>query len=164
MGTVAVQLAKSRGAQVVAIDSTKKLDMLLSIGADRVIDYMKGESIYAPGTYDVILDFVGKSSFSDCIRSLKDGGVFVLGNPGISSLVRGKLARKGTKKVIVWGGTYKREDLLFLKNLIEEGRLKAVIDRRYPLEQTAEAHRYVETGQKVGNVVITVAPTSEIKE
>jgi len=157
VGTVAVQLAKSFGAEVTGVDSTRKLDMLRSIGADKVIDYSKEDFTKSGETYDVIFDVVGKSSFSGCIRSLKEKGFYLLGNPGLSQLVRRPLtSMRSSKKVI--GGTvsYRSEDLIFLKELIEAGKLRSAIDRRYPLEEIAEAHRYVDTGQKKGNVVITV--------
>ena len=157
IGTFAVQLAKSFGAEVTAVDSTAKLDMLCSIGADKVIDYTKEDFTKSGEIYDVIFDVVGKSSFSGCIRSLKEKGFYLLGNPGLSQRIRGRwTSMTGSKKVI--GGTvsYKTEDLIFLRELIEAGKIKSVIDRRYPLEQIAEAHRYVDTGQKTGNVVITV--------
>jgi 2-desacetyl-2-hydroxyethyl bacteriochlorophyllide A dehydrogenase len=157
IGTFAVQLAKSFGAEVTGVDSTTKLGMLRSIGADHVIDYTCEDFTKSGKTYDVIFDVVGKSSFSGCIRSLKEGGFYLLGNPGLSQQVRGFWAsRMNGKKVI--GGTmsYKAEDLDFLKELIETGQIRSVIDRRYPLERIAEAHRYVDTGQKAGNVVISV--------
>ncbi len=157
VGTLAVQLAKSFGAEVTGVDSTKKLEMLRSIGADHVIDYTQEDFTKAGIKYDVIFDAVGKSSFSGCISSLKEEGVFLLGNPGLSQLFRGLwTSMTGSKKVK--GGTvsYKPEDLIFLKDLIEAGKIRSAIDRRYPLEQTAEAHRYVDTGQKIGSVVIIV--------
>ena len=157
VGTVAVQLAKSFGAEVTGVDSTRKLDMLRSIGADKVIDYSKEDFTKSGETYDVIFDVVGKSSFSGCMRSLKEKGFYLLGNPGLSQLVRRPLtSMRSSKKVM--GGTvsYRSEDLIFLKELIEAGKLRSAIDRRYPLEEIAEAHRYVDTGQKKGNVVITV--------
>ena len=157
VGTVAVQLAKSFGAEVTGVDSTRKLDMLRSIGADKVIDYSKEDFTKSGETYDVIFDVVGKSSFSGCIRSLKEKGFYLLGNPGLSQLVRRPLtSMRSSKKVM--GGTvsYRSEDLIFLKELIEAGKLRSAIDRRYPLEEIAEAHRYVDTGQKKGNVVVTV--------
>ncbi len=156
IGTFAVQIAKSFGAEVTGVDSTKKLDVLRAIGADHVIDYTQEEFTKSGETYDVIFDTVGHSSFSGCLKSLKDNGVFLMGNPSLFHGVRGRWAsRKGGKKVI---GTmlYKNEYLDALKGLIGAGRIKAVIDRRYPLEQLAEAHRYVDTGQKAGHVVIIV--------
>ena len=157
VGTVAVQLAKSFGAEVTGVDSARKLDMLRSIGADKVIDYSKEDFTKSGETYDVIFDVVGKSSFSGCMRSLKKKGFYLLGNPGLSQLVRGLLtSMRSSKKVIGGMASYRTEDLIFLKELIEAGKIRSAIDRRYPLERIAEAHRYVDTGQKEGNVVITV--------
>jgi len=157
VGTFAVQLAKSFGAEVTGVDSTKKLDMLRSIGADEVIDYSKVDFTKSGETYDVIFDVVGKSSFSGCIRSLKEKGFYLLGNPGLSQHVRGLwTSMMSGKKVMDGIVSYSAEDLIVLKGLIEAGKIRSVIDRRYPLEQIAEAHRYVDTGQKAGNVVITV--------
>ena len=157
IGTFAVQLAKSLGAEVTAVDSTAKLEMLCSIGADKVIDYTKEDFTKSGEIYDVIFDVVGKSSFSGCIRSLKEKGFYLLGNPGLSQRVRGRwTSMTGSKKVIGGTASFEAENLIFLRELIEAGKIKSVIDRRYPLEQTSEAHRYVDTGQKTGNVVITV--------
>ena len=157
IGTFAVQLAKYFGAEVTGVDSTGKLDMLRSIGADQVIDYTQEDFTKSGETYDVIFDVVGKSSYSGCIRSLKQNGIYLLGNPTLSRSVRGRwTSRTSSKKVIGGTADYKTEDLILLKELIEAGKIKTVIDRRYPLEQIPEAHRYVETGHKTGNVVITV--------
>jgi NADPH:quinone reductase-like Zn-dependent oxidoreductase len=157
IGTIGVQLAKYFGAEVTAVDSTGKLDMLRSIGADQVIDYTQEDFTKSGKTYDVIFDVAGKSSFSGCIRSLKKEGIYLSANPGLSQMVRGLWTTKtSSKKVIVEMASYRTEDLIFLKELIEAGKIKAVIDRRYPLEQIAQAHSYVETGHKKGNVVITV--------
>src|SRR5438309_3725043 len=158
VGTLAVQLAKSFGAEVTGVDSTGKLYMLRSIGADKVIDYTKEDFTKNGESYSIIFDVIGKSSLSRCIKSLKENGIFLLGNPGLSQLVRrGWTVVRSGKKVIGGALSYKPEGLAFLKELIEAGKLRSVIDRRYSLEQTAEAHRYVDTGQKTGNVVITVA-------
>ncbi len=157
IGTMAVQLAKSFGAEVTGIDSTRKLDMLRSIGADHVIDYTQEDFTKSSETYDVIFDVVGKGSFSGGIRSLKEGGTYLLGNSALSQRVRGRwTSMVSSKKVIAGTASYKTENLIFLKELIEAGKVRTVIDRRYPLEQIAEAHRYLETGHKKGNVVITV--------
>ena len=165
VGTLAVQLAKSSGAEVTCVDSTGKLEMLGSIGADHVIDYTKVDFTKSGERYDVIFDVVGKSSFSGCIRSLKEKGFYLLGNPGLSQQVRGLWTSMMTSKKVV-GGTvsYKTEDLIFLRELIEAGKIRSVIDRRYPLEQIAEAHRYVDTGQKTGNVVITVEHDARVRD
>ena len=157
IGTFAVQLAKYFGAEVTGVDSRGKLDMLRSIGTDQVIDYKKEDFAESGEIYDVIFDTVGKSSYSRSIASLKKTGFYLLANPGLSQMARGRwTSRTSSKKVIFGAAHLKTEDLLFLKKLIEAGKLKSVIDRRYPLEQIVEAHRYVETGQKQGHVVITV--------
>jgi NADPH:quinone reductase-like Zn-dependent oxidoreductase len=158
IGTFAVQLAKYFGAEVTGVDSPGKLDMLRSLGADHVIDYTKEDFTKSAETYDVIFDVMGKSSFSGIISSLKQNGRYLLGNPGLSQVVRGRwTSLRTSKKVIIGAAIQKTEDLIFLKELIEAGKIKSVIDRCYPLEQIAEAHRYVDTGQKKGNVVITIA-------
>jgi len=157
IGTYAVQLAKYFGAEVTGVESTGKLDMLRSIGADQVIDYTQEDFTKSGETYDFILDVVSKSSFSGSISSLKENGCYLIANPGLSKMVRGRKISKKSSKKVIFGATYpKTEDLLFLKELIEAGKIKSIIDRRYPLEQTAEAHRYVETGDKKGHVVITL--------
>ncbi len=157
IGTFAVQLAKSYGADVTGVDSAGKLDMLRSIGADQVIDYTQEDFTTSGETYDVIFDVIGKTSFSRGIRSLKQSGRYLLANAGLSQMVRGRWASMtSSKKVIVGAASEKTEDLLILKELIEAGKIQAVIDRRYPLEHVAEAHCYVDSGHKKGNVVITV--------
>ncbi len=157
IGTFAVQLAKYYGGEVTGVDSTGKLDMLRSIGADEIIDYTQEDFTKSGQTYDVIFDVVGKSSFSRSIRSLKQNGRYLLANPGLSHMVRGGwISKRSSKKVIFGAASRRTEDLIFLKELIEAGKIESVIDRRYPLEQTAEAHRYVDKGHKKGNVVIIV--------
>ena len=157
VGPFAVQLAKHFGAEVTAVDSTGKLDMLRSIGADHIIDYTQEDFTKNGETYDFILDVVSKGPSSGSTRSLKQTGCYLIANPGLSQMVRGRwTSRRSGKKVIRGNASYGTEDLIYLKELIEAGRMTSVIDRRYPLEQTAEAHRYVETGHKTGNVVITV--------
>jgi NADPH:quinone reductase-like Zn-dependent oxidoreductase len=162
IGPFAVQLAKYFGAEVTAVDSTEKLDMLRSIGADHVIDYTNEDFTQNGEAYDVIFDVVGKTSFPHSVKALKKNGRYLLANPGLSQMFRGRWTSKTSSKKVIWGAAdEKTEDLIFLKELVEAGKLKAVIDRCYPLEQAVEAHRYVETGQKQGNVVITVAHTSK---
>jgi NADPH:quinone reductase-like Zn-dependent oxidoreductase len=159
IGTFAVQLAKYFGADVTGVDSTEKLDMLRSNGADQVIDYMQDDFTQSGEAYDFILDVVGKASFSRCTRSLKQNGRYLIANPAPSQVVRGRWTSMTSSKKVIFGAAYpKIEDLVFLKELIEAGKIKTVIDRRYPLEQAAEAHRYVETGRKMGHVIITVVP------
>ena len=159
IGTVAVQIAKSFGAEVTGVDIGGKLDMLRSIGADKVIDYTKDDFSRNGETYDVIFDVVGKAPFSTCMSSIKQNGFYLMGNPGVSHLLR-KLLTSGSKRIVGGAASYKPEDLALLKELIESGKVRSVIDRQYPLERMAEAHRYVDTGQKAGNVIITVGPDS----
>lgn len=160
IGTIAVQLAKYYGAEVTGVDSTEKLGVLRYLDVDHVIDYTREDFTDSGETYDVIFDTVGKSSYSPSVRSvrsLKRDGFYLLGNPGLSQQLRAPwTSRTSSKRVI--GGTlaYKAEDLIFLRELIEAGKIRSVIDRRYSLEQTAEAHRYVDTGRKTGNVVVAV--------
>jgi len=156
IGTAAVQLAKYFGATVTAVDSAGKLAMLRSIGSDHVIDYMQEDFTKSGELYDVIFDVIGKSSFSGSIKSLKKNGRYLLANPTLSNMFRGLWTSKtSSKKVISETASHATDDLLFLKELVEVGALKTIIDRRYPLEQVPDAHRYVETGQKAGNVIIT---------
>lgn len=158
IGTFAVQLARYFGAEVTGVDSAGKLDMLRSIGADHVIDYTQEDFTKNSESYDVIFDVMGKSSFSGSVRSLKRNGRYLLGNAGLTQMVRGRwTSMSSSKKVIIGAANQKTEDLLFLKDLIEAGKIIAVIDRCYRLEDMVEAHRYVETGHKKGNVAITVA-------
>ena len=169
IGTFAVQLAKHFGVEVTGVDSKAKLDMLRSIGADRVIDYTQEDFSKSGQAYDFILDVVSKASFSACMRSLKPGGSYLIANPGLSQMIRGRWTslisslpdRRSGNKVIFGKAIPRSKDLNFLKELIEAGKIKSVIDRRYPLEQVAEAHRYVEKGHKKGNVVITVEHNSK---
>ena len=149
IGMFAVQLARYFGADVTAVDSIGKLDMLRSLGADQVIDYTREDFTKSGETYDVIFDVVGKSSFSRSVRLLTLNGRYLIDNPRLSQRVRGRWAlRRSSKKVILWkarAASEYTEDFNFLTELIEAGKIQSVIDRCYPLEQTAEAHRYVDT-------------------
>jgi len=157
IGTYAVQIAKSYGAHITCVDSGNKLEMLLSIGSDQVIDYTKEDFTKNGVIYDLIIDVVGKSSFSRNVRSLSKNGHYILGNPKLKWKFKGLWISLTTgKKIISALASYHQEDLIFLKELVEAGKIKSVIDRKYPLEKTAEAHSYVETGQKMGNVVISI--------
>ena len=158
VGTFAVQLAKYFGAEVTGVCGTTNLELVTSLGADKVIDYTKGDFTKNGETYDVIFDAVGKSSFSGCMRSLKKEGIYLHAVATPAVMLRTRWASMLSSKKLI-GGTAipETENLIFLKELVEAGKIKPVIDRCYPLEQTAEAHRYVEKGHKKGNVVITVA-------
>ena len=159
IGTAAVQLARYFEADVTAVCNTKNLELVRSLGADRVIDYTQEDFTKNGETYDVIFDAVGMHSFRRCRRSLKPGGIFLetdLGfmwhAPALILLTRWI----GDKRMMMPIPQYTKEDVLFLKDVIEAGKYRAVIDRRYPLEDVVEATRYVETKQKTGNVVLTV--------
>jgi NADPH:quinone reductase-like Zn-dependent oxidoreductase len=158
LGTAAVQLAKSFGTEVTGVCSTSNLELVKSLGADEVIDYTREDFTKNGKTYDIVFDTVGKSPFSGCLRSLKQNGIYLRAvHIDIFSILRGLWASMTSSKKVIGGIAIERkEDLIFLKELIEAGKMKSVIDRRYPLEQTAEAHRYVEQGHKKGNVVIAV--------
>ena len=162
IGTFSVQLAKYFGAEVTGVCSTTNLELVKSLGADKVIDYTKKDFTKTGQTYDIIFDAVGKSSFPRCKSSLKQRGIYLTTVPTLAILLQMLWTSKiGSKKaMIAFTGlrpsSEKTKDLVFLKELIEAGKIKSAIDRRYPLEQTAEAHRYVEKGHKKGNVVITL--------
>jgi NADPH:quinone reductase-like Zn-dependent oxidoreductase len=158
IGTIAIQLAKCYGAEVTGIDCTEKLGVLRSIGADYVIDYLAEDFTENGRTYDVIFDIAGKSKLSRFLPSLADNGRYLLANPSMRQLIRGnKTETKSGKKMVFRTAERTLEDLLNLKGLVEDGRLRTVVDRSFPLDETAEAHRYVESGRKAGNVIITVA-------
>jgi NADPH:quinone reductase-like Zn-dependent oxidoreductase len=159
VGTAAVQLAKYFQAEVTAVGNTKNVELVRSLGADEVIDYTREDFTKNGETYDIVFDAVGKHSFRRSRRSLKPDGIFVTTDLGFMwhAPILLLLTRWiGDKKVKVGITRYSKEDVLLLKELIEAGKYRAVIDRRYPLEDVVEATRYVETGQKTGNVVLTV--------
>ena len=157
LGTFAVQLAKYFGVEVTGICSTKNMELVKFLGADTVIDYTKEDFTVNGETYDIIFDTVGKLSLSSCRNSLTQKGFYLVSTFGLPDLTRDLWSSMtGGRKVIFGALSQTVEDLVFLKELIEAGRLKSVIDRRYLLEQIVEAHRHVEKGHKKGNVVITV--------
>ena len=153
VGTFAVQLARHFGAEVTGVCSTANIDMVKSLGADKVIDYIEEDFSKSGQAYDVIFDAVMKTSFSRCISSLKQSGVYITVDYPLLQAMWTSLV--GSRKV-VFGIANRIEDLTFLRELIDAGKLKSVIDRRYPLEEAVEAHEYVDKGHKRGNVVITV--------
>jgi NADPH:quinone reductase-like Zn-dependent oxidoreductase len=156
IGTFAIQLAKHYGAEVTAVDSTAKLDMLRSLGADHVVDYTQEDFTESGEVYDVIFDVVGKISFSRSAKVIAQNGTYLLANP-VSQMAPALWTRMtSNKKVLMQTASGTIADLVFLRELIEAGKLRTVIDRTFPLEQIVEAHKYVERGGKLGNVVITV--------
>jgi NADPH:quinone reductase-like Zn-dependent oxidoreductase len=156
-GTACVQLARHHDAQVTAVCNTKNVDLVRSLGADEVFDYTQGEFPEQAGTYDVFIDAVGKRrSFFLNRRFLKPGGVFVP-TDGMQNIVLAPLfSRVGKKRMRFQYSGFQKEGLLFVKQLIEEGHYRPVVDRVYPLEEVVEAHRYVDSWQKTGNVVLRV--------
>jgi NADPH:quinone reductase-like Zn-dependent oxidoreductase len=162
VGAAAVQLAKYYGAEVTGVCSTANLEWVKSLGADQVIDYTQEDFTQNGKTYDIIFDTVGKRSFSQCKGSLTDKGIYLTTVPTPAIMLQMLWPVKDSGKKVKFAATglrparEKAKDLIFLTGLIETGKLKPVIDRRYPLAQIAEAHRYVEQGHKKGNVVITL--------
>jgi len=157
VGLFTVQLAKYFGAEVTGVCSTTKIDLVKSMGADKVIDYKKEDFTKNGEIYDIIFDTIGTSPFSGSVRSLSDGGIYLFVTYGILRSIRARVHNlTSSKKTVSRIVEETTDDLLFIKNLIEEGKLRVAIDRRYPLDQAAEAHRYVETGRKKGNVIITM--------
>ena len=158
VGTYAVQLAKHFEADVTGVCSTPNVELVKSLGADTVIDYTKEDFVKIGQTYDLIFDAVGKRSFSQCKESLTQKGIYLSTLPTLLLYLQMLwTSRSGGKKAMYLDAIVTKEDLIFLKALIEKEEVKAVIDKQFPLEQIAEAHRYVDQGHKKGNVVITVA-------
>ena len=156
IGTAGVQLAKHLGAHVTAVCNTKNAELVKSLGADKVVDYLQEDFTNNGETYDVVFDAVGKLSFRRCRRSLKPKGMYA-STDGLQNLILALVTSRLTDKKVVFPiPRYTKKDVRFLKGLIEAGKYRAVIDRRYPLEDVLEATRYVETGQKAGNVVLTL--------
>jgi NADPH:quinone reductase-like Zn-dependent oxidoreductase len=156
VGTAAVQLARHFGDDVTAVCNTKNVELVRSLGADRAIDYTHEDFAKNGETYDVVFDAVGKRSFTNCKRSLKPGGIYIA-TDGLRNVVWWQWTKLfGDKRATLGIARYTKADVLVLKELIEAGEYRAVVDRRYPLEDVVEATRYVETQQKTGNVVLTV--------
>lgn len=155
IGTYAVQFAKSLGANVTCVDSINKLPMLRELGADHVIDFAQIDFTRNGKKYDVIIDIVGKSSFRRSLKSLNPKGRYILGNPTLGGMLRGTLTSlSGNKRVIFQFAGYEQENLEYIRQQIEEGKLRVVIDKRFQLDQVANAHRYVDAGLKAGSVII----------
>jgi NADPH:quinone reductase-like Zn-dependent oxidoreductase len=161
LGTAAVQLARDIGAHVTAVCSTRHVDLVRSLGADEVVDYLAEDFTKNGQTYDAIIDAVGKYSFRRGRRALKPGGIYVA-TDGLRNLFWALWTwRIGDRRLKFAGGRKTKQDVVFIKELIEAGKFRAVIDRRYPMEQVVEAHRYVETWHKAGNVVLTISGDRE---
>jgi len=155
IGSYAVQLAKHYGAEVTGVCGTPRVALVKALGADYVIDYTKEDFTQNGKTYDVIFDVLGKSSFSRCKNSLTENGIYLLASfktPQLWQMLT--TSRRGGKKVICALSSETPAGLLHIKELVEAGKIKTIVDKRFPLEQTADAHRYMEAGQRAGNVVI----------
>ena len=157
IGSAAVQLLKYFGAFVVAVCNTKNLELVQSLGADKVIDYTQSDFSKSSETYDVVFDTVGKAPFSSSIQALMPSGTLLLASAWPAEMLKGLWTSMTTSKKVIAGGISETaSDMAFLAELMEAGKLKSVIDKTYPLAQIAEAHRYVDGGHKKGNVVIRV--------
>jgi len=157
VGTFAIQIAKSFGAEVTGVCSTRNLELVKSIGADEVIDYTKEDFTKAGQSYDLIFDIVAKSSFSKCKASLKPEGIYVTTKFGLRPTLRKFWTSiTSSQKMIPFLGKRNIEDVIFIRDLIEAGKVKSVIDRVYPLKEVAEAHRYMEKGHARGKVIIKI--------
>jgi NADPH:quinone reductase-like Zn-dependent oxidoreductase len=159
IGSAAVQVCRFFGAEVTAVCDTKNIELLKSLGANEVIDYKKQDFTKLDQTFDFVFDAVGKSSFGKCKPILKSNGIYIsteLGKGGQNPFLALITPLLGGKKLLFPIPTISKDDVIFLKELVVAGKYKPVIDRRYPLEQVIDAYRYVETGQKIGNVVITL--------
>jgi NADPH:quinone reductase-like Zn-dependent oxidoreductase len=157
VGTAAVQIAKHLGAHVTGVCSTANVELVRSLGADAVIDYTKDDFAAGGETYDLVMDTVGTAPFSRSKRALGKGGRLLLVLGGLPDLLGAVWVNAFTGKRVIGGPAVDRaEDLRQLAELAEQGKYRPIIDRRYPLERTAEAHAYVDTGRKRGNVVLTV--------
>ena len=157
IGAHAVQIAKSMGAEVTAVDSTIKQDMLRRIGADHCIDYTRESFARGGRTYDVIFDMVPGSSYSDCIKALNPNGRYLSGNPRLSVMFRSVFTTRFSDKTAMFAFAKEtKEELLDLKEMIEKGKIRSIVDKVFPMGQAADAHRRVETEQRLGAVVIAM--------
>ena len=167
LGTAAVQLAKHFGAHVTAVCGTDHVELVRSLGADEVVDYRQQDFTKNGQTYDAIIDAVGKYSFRRGRRALRPGGIYVATDGGrfLLETLGFYVATRfvGSKRVTTAIGRRIKQDVLFFKELIEAGAFRSVVDRRYPMDQVVEAHRYVESWHKAGNVVLTIAPDLRVE-
>jgi NADPH:quinone reductase-like Zn-dependent oxidoreductase len=158
IGTFAVQIAKAMGAEVTAVDSSIKEEMLRSIGADHFVDYSTEDFTKSGQSYDVIFNMVANASYSNCVAALKPGGRYLMGNPRLFDMLRSVFTPLLTNKTVTFTfAGEKEEELLALKRMIEAGEIKPIVDQVYPMEQVAEAHRRVEAEQRLGIIVIAIA-------
>ncbi|WP_094585573.1 NAD(P)-dependent alcohol dehydrogenase [Synechococcus sp. BO 8801] len=161
VGSAVIQLARNAGAEVTGVCSSANLELVRSLGATQVVDYTREDFSRNGETYDVIVDTVGTAPFSRCRRSLRKGGRLLLVLAGLPDMLKGLwVSLTSGRSVIAGPATVKRDDLLTLAALAEAGAFQPVIDRIYPFDQIAEAHRYVDTGRKKGNVIISVREPS----
>ena len=164
IGAHGVQIAKSMGAEVTAVDSTIKEDMLRRIGADHFIDYTKDDFARSGRTYDVIFDMVPGSSYTACIKALNPNGRYFSGNPRILVMLRSVFTTRFTNKTAKFAFAREtRKELLALKEMIEDGKIGSIVDRVYPMEQAVDAHRRVEAEQRLGAVVIAISDCGEVQ-
>ncbi len=164
IGAYAVQIAKSMGAEVTAVDSTLKADITRRFGADHFIDYTKENFAASGQTYDVIFDMVPGSSYTACIKALNPNGRYLSGNPRLSVMLRSVFTTRFTDKTAVFAFAREtRQELVALKEMIEEGKIGSIVDRVYPMKQAADAHRRVETEQRLGAVVIAIDDAATVR-
>lgn len=157
IGTAAVQLVKYYGAEVTAADSTEKLALLRALGAARVLDSTQADYSRFTGHFDAVFEIPGKTELALLLKLVKPGGRLLLVNPSLGVMLRaGGISRRSGKQVVVGSGPQTAQDLAFLRELVDAGRLKSVIDRSFPLEEMVQAHRYAESGQKKGNIAIKI--------
>jgi NADPH:quinone reductase-like Zn-dependent oxidoreductase len=157
IGIYAVQIAKAMGAEVTAVDSSIKEDVLRRFGADHFVDYARENFATTGQTYDVILNMVARSSYAGCVKALSPRGRYLMVNPRLSDMLRSALTSRITDKAASFAfAGEKEEELLALRQMLEEGKIRPCVDRIYPMEQAAEAHHRVETEQRLGPVVISM--------
>ena len=157
IGVFGVQIAKLMGAEVTVVDSAIKEDMLRSIGADKFINFMEEDFTEQSSKYDVIFDMVAQSSYSGCIKSLSSGGRYLMANPRVSDMLKSVLTTKYSDKTVLFSfAGEKKDELLALKEMIEEGKLISVVDKVYAMDNAPEAHRRVEAEKRLGSIVITM--------
>lgn len=162
IGTLAVQLAKHMGAEVTAVCSTGKIELVRSLGADHIVDYTREDFSEQGRRYDVFFDTIGKSSFDRAMQVVREGGAYIQANPSAADMLRGPIAaRRQNKRVILSFAGDSNDDLEFLTGLVAQGELQPVVDRAYLLEDAVEAHRYAEDGHKAGNIVLTMVSDAQ---